>query len=57
MRLRDCELEPLPEPPPIDPVTGPPTTDRIRLIGESSHRTRQMPRDIDVVSRTALAHF
>jgi hypothetical protein len=49
VRLRDSELEPLPEPPPIDPVTGLPTKDRIRLRDESTHRTRQLPRDIEVV--------
>lgn len=52
VRLRDSELEPLPEPPPIDPVTGLPTTDRVGLSGESTHRTRQVPRDIEVVGES-----
>lgn len=52
VRLRDSELEPLPEPPPIDPVTGLPSKDRVRLHDESTHRTRQLPRDIEVVGES-----
>jgi len=52
VRLRNSELEPLPEPPPIDPVTGLPTNDRVKLPGESSHRTRQTPHDIAVVGES-----
>lgn len=50
IRLRDCDLEVIPEPPPIDPVTGLPKGERIRLLYESTHRTRQLPRDIEVVA-------
>lgn len=52
VRLLDSELEPLPEPPPIAPVTGLPTKDRVRLRDESTHRTRQLPRDIEVVGES-----
>jgi hypothetical protein len=52
IRLRDSELEPLPEPPPIDPITGLPTKDRVRLRNEHTHRTRQASREIDVVGES-----
>jgi hypothetical protein len=49
IRLLDSELEPLPEPPPIDPVTGLPTKDRVQVRGEPTHRSRQTPHNIEVV--------
>jgi hypothetical protein len=52
IRLRESELEPLPEPPPIDPVTGLATKDRVRMRDEETHRTRQLPRDIEVVGES-----
>lgn len=52
IRLRDSELEPLPEPPPVDPATGLPTKDRMRLHDEFTHRTRQVSRDIEVVGES-----
>lgn len=52
IRLQDSELEPLPEPPPIDPVTGLPTNDRPRLRDEATHRTRQPTREIEMVGES-----
>jgi hypothetical protein len=51
VRLWDSELEPLPEPPPINPITGLPTKDRVRH-GQSTHRSRQAPSDIEVVGES-----
>jgi hypothetical protein len=52
IRLRESDLEPLPEPPSIDPITDLPTKDRVRMRDEETHRTRQTSRDIEVVGES-----
>ena len=51
VRLRDSELEPLPEPE-VAHVTDLPTKERLRLRDEATHRTRQAPREIEVVGES-----
>lgn len=48
IRLRATEIEPLPPPPAIDPVTGLPWKDRIKIRDECTHRTTQALADIEV---------
>jgi Domain of unknown function (DUF4419) len=52
IRLRASELEALPEPPAIDPVTGLPTKYRVTLRDAPTHRTRQLPRDIEFLGES-----
>lgn len=51
IRLRESEIEPLPEPA-IDPTTLLPTANRVRFRDETTHRTRQTPSEIDVVGES-----